>query len=791
MRLCHQVQSDFFVCSTYSPALAQKDKSNRHVSRPARCLAIPHGIAREDAARAWICCGILLTAVVTVLLAGCSKKAAEAPPVVEEVEEVEAPVVEEKPPEPKPIQLSSLAPITLDPGGQAKVELRIERNGNEGPAEITVAGTAAGITTKAAPIPATASAGQIEILAAESLGDEALATTLQVTVAVDEQSTTQPLVVSVNKLNMPAFLTPEPILLQPGGKANAVVQVERNGYEGPLALRLEGLPAKVTGKVEPLATGQSQANVEITAAGDAGDLNHKASLAVTHFGRTIATEITLRVDRSPFVVKAFQVVKVKPGEKIRVTIPIERRSYQGAIHLEAANLAAGVTSAAVDVPANQAQAVLEISAAANAAEQVHTATVVATAGALKRTDPLVVRVSRGEGSFLPWEVASNKELFPQLRKGSFGGRMTSAGKKALLAAYGGMEESEAGVLAGLKWLAAHQQADGRWSLKSYHKDIAGCDCHLESESEVVDYDTAGTAFGILSFLGAGITHNSAPDSPPELASYQKTVERGLAFLLQNQVTARDPKTIGNLGGNLYAHAMATMALCEAYGMSGDDRLRLPSQLAVKYLLESQHAAAGGWRYGPNQAGDLSATSWMFLAMRDAQMAGVAVDAAPLKRAERFIDTCAAGPEEAKLSRYAYQPEAEAKLSLTAAGLLTREYLGWKKDNPHLLAGAAYLMQHQPPESATTLGQIYYYYYATQVLHHLEGSEFDLWNHRMREHLLRTQEKQGHAAGSWSPVGVDWGKQGGRLYATSLALTTLEVYYRHFPMYRPVSKPTTP
>ncbi|MCA9143936.1 MAG: terpene cyclase/mutase family protein [Planctomycetaceae bacterium] len=735
------------------------------------------------------CFGIALVAFIATSLVGCSKKVAEAPPVVEEVAVVEEPVVEEVAPAPKPIQLSSLAPVAIDPGGQAKIELRIERNGNEGVAEISVAGTVDGITTKAEKIADAATTGQLEIQAAESLGDEALETTLQVTAKIGEQVATQPLVVSVKKLSMPSFIAPAPILLQPGAKANVVVQVERNGYEGPLALRLEGLPAKVAGKVEPLAAGQSQASVEITAASDAGDVNQKASLAVTYFGRTISTELPVQIDRSPFVVKAFQVVNVKPGETVNVSIPIERRSYQGAIHLEATNLAEGVTVAAVDVPANQTQAVLKISAASDAAQQVQTASVIATAGALKRTDPVVVRVSRGEGSFLPWEVASDRTLFPQVRKGAFGGRMTSAGKKALLSCYGGGEQSEAAVFAGLRWLAAHQQADGRWSLKDYSKDITGCDCHLAFESEVVDADTAGTAFGLLPFLGAGVTHNSAPDSPPELAKYQKTVERGLAFLMQNQVTARDPKTIGNLGGNLYAHAMATMALCEAYAMSADDRLRLPAQLALKYLLESQHAAAGGWRYGPNQAGDLSATSWMFLAMRDAQMAGLTIEATPLKRVERFIDTCAAGPEEAKLSQYSYLPGEQAKLSLTAAGLLTREYLGWKRDNPHLKAGAAYLLQNLPPESATSLGQMYYYYYATQVLHHLEGTEFDLWNHRMREHLLRTQEKQGHQAGSWSPEGVDWGKQGGRLYATSLALSTLEVYYRHFPMYRPASKPT--
>jgi hypothetical protein len=33
------------------------------------------------------------------------------------------------------------------------------------------------------------------------------------------------------------------------------------------------------------------------------------------------------------------------------------------------------------------------------------------------------------------------------------------------------------------------------------------------------------------------------------------------------------------------------------------------------------------------------------------------------------------------------------------------------------------------------------------------------------------------------VGAKWGEKGGRLYATSLALMTLQVYYRHLPMYR--------
>ena len=268
-------------------------------------------------------------------------------------------------------------------------------------------------------------------------------------------------------------------------------------------------------------------------------------------------------------------------------------------------------------------------------------------------------------------------------------------------------------------------------------------------------------------------------------SYKKVVENGLVYLARKQIRSKDNKD-GYLGGSMYAHALGTIAFCEAYGLSGDNRLRINAQLALKYLLNAQHSE-GGWRYSPKQPGDMSVTGWVFLAIRSAQLTGIDVKKLPLTRAGRFAESCAVGPEEAKLSRYAYMPGQEEKLALSAAGMLTQQYLGWRKDEPDLLAGAEYLMQHLPPESATKLGSIYYYYYATQVLHHMEGPNFDLWNHRMREHLIRTQEKSGHKAGSWDPNGTDQGKRGGRLYATAMALFTLQVYYRHLPMYRHVKR----
>ncbi len=93
----------------------------------------------------------------------------------------------------------------------------------------------------------------------------------------------------------------------------------------------------------------------------------------------------------------------------------------------------------------------------------------------------------------------------------------------------------------------------------------------------------------------------------------------------------------------------------------------------------------------------------------------------------------------------------------------------------------------PPKSASSLGQIYYHYYATQVLHHMGGEDFDLWNHLMREHLIRTQQSGGHKDGSWNPQGASFGNRGGRLYSTSMALMTLQVYYRHLPLYGPAAR----
>ncbi len=84
--------------------------------------------------------------------------------------------------------------------------------------------------------------------------------------------------------------------------------------------------------------------------------------------------------------------------------------------------------------------------------------------------------------------------------------------------------------------------------------------------------------------------------------------------------------------------------------------------------------------------------------------------------------------------------------------------------------------------------MYYYYYATQVMHHMGGDAWSDWNPRMRDTLIASQDKgmeakRPHQNGSWSPAGDAHGGAGGRIMQTSLSMLTLEVYYRHLPLYR--------
>lgn len=723
-----------------------------------------------------------------------------------------------------PIKIVGATGSMLEPGLTMSAEVEVDRTTAQEPIQFTVEGLPEKVT--AAPLelpPNQAKAGLVFTAAADAAEGEF---PVKILAKAGNRRGEQPLVLTVKKIEPPSILPITAVSLQPGDRGTALVTVERNGLQGPLQIEVAGLPAKVTTKPLSLAADQSAGTLEFEAAADAAEAAVPLRVTATINGRVGETTVQLNLEKFAFraLPLAAPVVWLQPQKAEIVEIKVQRRSYQGPIEIRVENLPDQVTASPLTIAAGQSAGQLQLLAAAEAKDRVRSARVIATmpgaaavappkppvanppATAAAGTNlpgtaaaiapaapppppappPLIVRVKKGEGSLLP-EVDIAPELAGLLRRGSFGGRLKTEGKQVLLDVFGGTPESEAAVLDGLRWLAAHQAEDGHWSLENYSTDgpSKNCDCKSQAENNVDKNNTAATAFGILPFLGAGITGVSAPESPSELADFKDVVRKGVYYLAANQKIATD-HTNGDLGGGMYSHALGTIALCEAYALTKHEDVKIPAQKAVRYLVNAQHGTTGGWGYGPRQEGDTSVVGWVFLAIRSGQLSGMPIESVVLDRAGRFLNSTACGPEPHKLSRYCYRPGGAPTLPLTAAGLLSRQYLGWPVTRPELADGCQFLMTSLPPENATAVGPSYNYYYSTQVLHHMEGKDWDLWNHRMREHLIRTQEKVGHKKGSWSPEGCDHGGRGGRMYATALSLLTLEVYYRHLPLYRKIT-----
>ena len=344
-------------------------------------------------------------------------------------------------------------------------------------------------------------------------------------------------------------------------------------------------------------------------------------------------------------------------------------------------------------------------------------------------------------------------------------------KELVFNAYGGSDASRQAIDRGLSWIERHQFEDGHWSLNKFDqmcKSHPGkCNGH-----GTVNSDVAATGFALLPVLGDGHTHRSG--------KYQAMVERGLNWLLSHQKTDGD-LTFGNEGSShMYSHAIATIALCEAYGMSQDEKLREPVQRAVAFIVAAQHKSLGGWRYHPHKESDTSVVGWQVMALKSAQMAGLEVPKSCFDLVTKWLNKVEA--KGTKRGQYGYT-NPSPKLTMTAEAMLCREYLGTRHDDVSLLMSANHLLKHLP---VAKKDDSYYWYYGTQAMFHLQGDYWKQWNDAMRDMLVETQRKDGVLSGTWD-IRDNWEKSGGRIYATSLRMLMLEAPSRHLPLYHMVGE----
>lgn len=330
----------------------------------------------------------------------------------------------------------------------------------------------------------------------------------------------------------------------------------------------------------------------------------------------------------------------------------------------------------------------------------------------------------------------------------------------------------------LKWLASLQESDGRWRLNGNYADAG-----------TTETDTGATALALLAFLGDGQTHVDG--------IYQSQVYRGLEWLRRTQRPNGDFFDIVEEGreAHFYAHAQATIAFCEALALTQDENLRGPAERGAQFLESSQNPALGGWKYRPlneDGIGDLSVTGWALMALHSARMANIEVDYNSFLLAERFLNSVQEQPSSAVY--YKYRPDFPAaesqRLSMTAEGLLCRQWLGWPRHHLPLRNGIEFLMiEKNLPEWKPQRRNVYAWYYVAQALHNYGGPQWEAWYQRVLPLIVENQQRAGREKGSWHPnrppgAPQERSRDGGRLYLTVMCVLILQTPYRHAPLYDP-------
>lgn len=383
------------------------------------------------------------------------------------------------------------------------------------------------------------------------------------------------------------------------------------------------------------------------------------------------------------------------------------------------------------------------------------------------------RFNRADAGAMP-EAATDAVL----AKEAFESRGTPQG--------GSAPSTEAAIELGLEFLARHQRVDGSWSLGGF--DLG----HPQKQGQF-NSDMAATGLALLAFQGAGYTHREF--------KYAAQMQRAIDWMVARQDADGglylEADVRSNQNCRMYSHAIAALALNEAYGMTQDSQLREPCRKALGYIASTQDER-GGWRYYAEpqlRQTDTSVTGWMLMALQSGRLSGLEVPTETWKGIDGWLQVAGDSQRE---GLYRYNPFAEDSggidrsagrkptVSMTSVGLLMRLYTGWERNDPRTLAAADYLLSQQLPGDRTAIERdTYYWYYATQVLRHVGGERWEQWNNLLHPLLVKSQVQAGEMAGSWhpyEPVPDRWGPAAGRLYVTTMNLLSLEVNYRLLPLY---------
>lgn len=342
--------------------------------------------------------------------------------------------------------------------------------------------------------------------------------------------------------------------------------------------------------------------------------------------------------------------------------------------------------------------------------------------------------------------------------------------------FGASQASEEAVARGLRWLAGSQLPDGSWNAQATgagrENRVVGSTVYQGIGRNA---DTGLTGLALLAFLSAGHTHAQG--------EYSNTVRKGLEYLVAQQLPSGDlsgrkqqSNQAADVFARMYCHGIAAFALSECYAMTGDPTLLQSVTSAAGFTIKCQDPISGGWRYVPQDKGDLSQFGWQALALRSAHHGGLDIPTNTWTHMDRFLDSVAGGTHGG-LGKY--RPQESPTTTMTAEKLACHLLLEKPLSTEAEIEAQRELLQHLPGIGDDN---VYYWYYGTLAMFQFQDKNWQRWNDALQNRLITLQEPdQSYLSGSWPPDRI-WGGYGGRVYSTAMSCLCLEVYYRYLPLY---------
>lgn len=359
--------------------------------------------------------------------------------------------------------------------------------------------------------------------------------------------------------------------------------------------------------------------------------------------------------------------------------------------------------------------------------------------------------------------------------------------------------------AALQWLADHQNADGYWSSENFGADSKRAKAKRSGNLEFVNagkengdagwsqtVDVGLTGLALLAFVGGGFDHTEG--------EHKDALRRALMYLrkVQSNDGCFGPK---DEDAFVYCHAIACMAITEAYGMSGDKALSGTVERGVKFILDAQNPGAG-WRYGVKYGeSDTSFTGWAVMALKTAKLAGIEFEEkAAFDGASAWLDKMTVDEKGVYRTGYNQPGGGNARLrsaanydtnpTMDAINICARLFMGrkeWDTKNKVIVAQCKLLAAATPSWEMLKIDYIYWFW-GSLAAYQVGGETWSKWCDALKPALVnnqrgwRKEDKDTTAQtldehGSWDAVDA-WAAAGGRVYGTAINCMLLHTIARY-------------